>query len=90
MKEWHLKVIEMTDIEPHNKKHIDKICQDVFRYLSTKKLKDPHKFKEKYGLEYETFTEELCSKHSKDLVETILNYDNFMDLTHEHTRKYKK
>ena len=85
-----MKVIEMKDIEPHNCKLIDKICNDTFRYVSSKKLKEPHKFKEKYGLEYENFKEHLCSKHPKDLVETILDFDNFMDLTHEHTKKYKK
>ena len=50
MKDWHMKVIEMKDIEPHNCKLIDKICNDTFRYVSSKKLKEPHKFKEKYGL----------------------------------------
>jgi len=80
----------MKDIEPHNSKKISKVCQDIFRYLSSKKIKDLKKFKEKYGLEYEIFIEELLVKHDKDIVRDIIDYDNFMDICHEQSKIYRK
>ena len=38
MKEFYNKVLEMKDIEPHNSRKISKVCQDIFRFLSSKKI----------------------------------------------------
>ena len=38
MKEFYNKVLEMKDIEPHNSKKISRVCQDIFRYLSSAKF----------------------------------------------------
>jgi len=90
MKEFYKKVLEMKDIEPHNSKKISRVCQDIFRYLSSKKIKDLKKFQEKYGLEYENFIEELLLKHDKDIVRDIIDYDGFMDICHEQSKIYRK
>lgn len=88
MHKWCDMVIEMSDCEPHNGKHIKKICHHVFRYFCTHKFKDPKKFEGRRGLEYETFVESMV-EHPKELVDQILDYPLFLEKTHEVSKKHK-
>ena len=88
MKEWCDAVIEMSDCEPHNSKHIKKICNHIFRYICITKIKDIKKFKEKYGTDYELFIQSL-SEYPSEIINDILDYDGFWEKTHEFCKKYK-
>ena len=88
MEHWCMVVTNMKDDEPHKSKDIKKICEHTFRYFCKTKFKYPKKFEEKHGHEYEAFKESL-SEFPQDLVEDVLNYPEFLEKTHEVSKKYK-
>jgi hypothetical protein len=88
MRDWCDMVVEISDCEPHHSKTTHKICRHIFRYFCINKFKDPKKFEGRRGLEYDTFIESL-SEYPKDLVDNILDYDGFLEKTHEVSRKHK-
>jgi|UniRef100_A0A6C0HF22 hypothetical protein len=88
MHEWCDTVVEMSDCEPHNAKHIKKICHHVFRYMCTHKFKDDRKFRDRRGVEYDVFLESLAS-YPPDIVHGILDYPGFLEKTHQVAHKHK-
>jgi hypothetical protein len=88
MHEWCDTVVEMSDCEPHHGKQVKKICQHVFRYVCTHKLKDEKKFRDRRGVEYDAFVESMSS-YPQELVQAVLDYPDFLDKTHSAARKHK-
>jgi len=83
MEEWKVLLYKHMD-ESDEPKEVDKIAQKMFQYLATTKLKEPKKFVQRMGPEYEKMIEYLDS----DLAQELLRDDYFFELTIKLTRKY--
>jgi len=67
---------------------VQELCHSVFRGIATLKLKEPKKFAQRLGREYEQFYEEL--KFPDELKDEILRDDDFFNLTLELQKKFKR
>lgn len=87
MEKWNNLVRTLGD-EQENRKLFTDCATTIFRKLSTRKIKDMRKFKQRIGADYEQFVEDL--KFPETIVHDLLNNDEFFELTLEIQSKYKR
>jgi len=83
MEDWKTMLYKHMD-ESDEPKQIDKLAQKLFQYLTTTKIKDPKKFAERIGPDYEKMIIYMDSELAQDL----LRDDEFFELTIKLTKKY--
>jgi hypothetical protein len=79
-------IVKLGD-EQEDRKKFQHLCRTIFRYLTTKRIKDLPLFKQRTGIEYSLFYDALPYPTIKD---DLLQNDEFMETVLEETKKFKK
>jgi hypothetical protein len=79
-------IVKLGD-EYEDRGKFQELCRAIYRYLSTKKIKDLALFKQRTGTEYRQFYESL---DYPDCMKEVLDDDEFFDLMLSETKKFKK
>ena len=87
MEEWNNLVRNLGD-EYENRKLFMECAKDMFRKLSTRKIKDMQKFRQRIGSEYEQFIEDL--KFPETMITDLVTNDEFFELTLKLQSQYKR
>ena len=80
-------IVKLSD-EQTDWRTFKQLCREIVRYLSTKKIKDIGLFKKKTGTEYSAFYDSL--EFPKEMLDDLLDNDEFIDLDIEETKKFRK
>ncbi len=80
-------IVKLSD-EQTDWRTFKQLCREIVRYLSTKKIKDIGLFKKKTGTEYSAFYDSL--EFPKEMLDDLLDNDEFIDLVIEETKKFRK
>jgi len=80
-------IIKLSD-EQTDWRTFKQLCREILRYLSTKKIKDVELFKKKTGTEYSAFYDSL--DYPKEMVDDLLDNDEFIDLVLDETKKFRR
>jgi hypothetical protein len=86
MEQWKSILYKMMD-ESDEPKQVDKIAQKIFQYLAKTRIKDPRKFAERAGPEYDRLMTHL---DNSEIGQELLRDDKFFDLTIELVKPYSK
>jgi hypothetical protein len=87
MEEWNVLVRNLSDHYENSKLFIQ-CAEDIFRKLSSRKIKDMRKFEQHVGPEYEQFVEDL--QFPETMVKDLLMNDEFFMLTLKLQSQYKR
>lgn len=71
--------------ESDQPKQVDKIAQRLFQYLAKTRIKDPRKFRERIGPEYDRLLSHL---DNEELSSILLRDDAFFEMTINLTKQY--
>ena len=80
-------IIKLSD-EQENRKKFQELCRTIFRYLTSKKIKDFKLFKQRTGTEYQAFYDFLDVP--KEMKDDLLLNDEYFDLVLEESRKFRR
>jgi hypothetical protein len=80
-------IVKLSD-EQSDWRTFKELCREIMRYLSTKKIKDVGLFKKKTGTEYSTFYDSL--EFPKEMLDDLLDNDEFIDLVLQESRKFRR
>jgi len=85
MEQWYSMVRQMKDASD-TPNVVQDVCHSIFRWIANRKLKEPKKFEQRMGPEYELMIKEL--KFPEDVVISVLRDDDFFAATLELRKKY--
>ena len=80
-------IIKLSD-EQTDWKTFKQLSRDITRYLSTIKIKDVGLFKKKTGTEYSAFYDSF--DYPKEMLDDLLDNEEFIDLVLDETKKFRK
>ena len=69
--------------EPYD---VECVCRDILRYVRRVRIREPGRFQQRTGLEYEAFLKALA-RHEEKLVLRIVGDDDFWEATIDMVRK---
>jgi hypothetical protein len=79
-------IVQLAD-EQEDRKKFKEMCTQMYRYLTSKKIKDLNLFKQRTGTEYRLFYESL--DFSPEMKEVLLNED-FFELLIKQSRRFRR
>jgi hypothetical protein len=79
-------IVQLAD-EQEDRKKFKEMCTQMYRYLTSKKIKDLNLFKQRTGTEYQQFYESL--DFSPEMKEVLLNED-FFELLIKQSRRFRR
>jgi hypothetical protein len=80
-------IIKLGD-EQHDRKKFQELCRVIFRYLTSKKIKDYPLFRKQTGIEYQEFYESL--NFPSEMKSDLLDNDEYFDLVLEEAKKFRR
>lgn len=86
---WVETVRDLKDSEKANGTEpydVERVCRDILRYVRRVRIREVGRFKQRTGLEYESFIKSLAG-YEEELVTRIVGDDEFWDATIDMVRK---
>jgi len=80
-------IIRLGD-EQADRRVFNELVREIFRYLTTKKIKDIKLFQQKTGTEYSSFLDSL--KFPKTMKDDLLDNDEFFEFVIKQSIKFKR
>lgn len=76
MDKWYTILRSLQD-ESENKYLTRKVCEQIFHELYNAHIKEKQKFKNRMGVEFEQWVNNLINEYSEDMVLEIINDEEF-------------
>lgn len=80
-------IVKLAD-EQEDRKKFKELCTQIYRYLTSKKIKDNKLFEQKTGTEYRQFYDSL--DFPNEMKDDLLSNDDFFDLVLKESKKYRR